>query len=71
MHAFRHPAVGEHVGEVEPAARLEQEEDFGEDGPLVRRQVGHAVRDHDVHGAVRDAGGAQVLDEAACRKPVR
>src|ERR671930_1727957 len=48
----RHLAADDHVGDGEPAPRLQDAERLGEDAVLVRREIDDTVGNDDVDGAV-------------------
>src|SRR2546426_11313199 len=48
----RHLASDDHVGDGQPAPRLQHAERLGKDAVLVRREIDDAVGDDDVHGTV-------------------
>jgi hypothetical protein len=54
-----HAAIGEDVGEIELAARLQTRKISRKDPRLVGREIHHAVRHDDVDARVGDASAAR------------
>ena len=54
--------VGKHIRKVELATRLKDTEDFGEDTPLVRRQVQNTVRDDKVNAVIGDPKFSKIFN---------
>jgi hypothetical protein len=59
----RELVLGHHIGDPDPAARLEHAEGLSEHGRLVGREVDHTVGDHDVHGPSWERDGLDLALE--------